>query len=148
MSGPELKSMREYLGLTTTWLAAFVSIGERRIQRMEVGQEEIIPDEIAGPLDDIYEETNEMVDRLVGKYKRLLETRDTVEFPVYRDDGEYRRANPAARYPARWHRMVARRLADAAPGVVLVYKEPYRVDRRPWLENNGKRGRERSGAER
>jgi hypothetical protein len=138
MSAADLKAMREFLGLTAGWLAEYVGMSERRVQRFEVGKEELIPKELSEPLDALYDDTAETVARWISKYGELLKTRDTVEIPVYRDDGEYRRAHKHSVYPARWHRMVAQRVVDALPGCVLVYKEPIKVNRPPWLDEQGK----------
>lgn len=132
MTGAELKALREYLGLSWSWLAEYLQCDERRLQRMELDQE-LVPNAIAGAVEDLYDETSDFVDRMVDKYRQKVEAHgDGVEFPTYRTDGEYQRANKHGRFQARWHRMVAQRVADAVPGVVLVYQEPGRVNRRPW----------------
>jgi hypothetical protein len=132
MTGSEMLCTREFLGLTKAWLAEYLAMDERRMRRMELGQEQSMPLKVCNLLDEIYVETEKMVDQLTTKYRLLAKTREEIEFPVYRNDVEYRRAHPHSRYPASWHRMVAARVADAVPEVILVYKEPYRVDRPRW----------------
>jgi len=132
MTGAELKCTREYLGLSTSWLAEHLACDERRLQRMELDQEEVNT-AIAGAVDDLYEETADTVRRLTDKYRELMEHHpEGVKFPVYRSDGEYYRALKHARFPVRWHRQVAARVVDKLPGLVLSYAEPYRVNKPPW----------------
>jgi hypothetical protein len=133
MTGAELKCTREYLGLSTSWLAEHLVCDERRLQRMELDQEEINT-AIAGAVDDLYEETADAVRRLVDKYRALMEHRgdEEVRLPVYRSDAEYNRSFKHARFPVRWHRQVAARVAEALPGLVLAYEYPYRVNTPPW----------------
>jgi hypothetical protein len=142
MTGAELKCTREYLGLSTSWLAEHLACDERRLQRMELDQEEI-NNAIASAVDDLYEETADTVRRLTDKYRAMREHRgvDAVEFPVYRNDSEYYRAHKHARFPVRWHRQVAARVADRLPGLVLSYSEPYRVNKPPWKRENEDAGK-------
>lgn len=139
MTGAELKCTREYLGLSTSWLAEFLSCDERRLQRMELDQEEI-NNSIASAVDDLYEETADTVRRLTDKYSAQLKHKEdgNVEFPVYRSDSEYNRAHKHARFPVRWHRQVAARVAEAVPGLMLSYAEPYRVNKPPWKRGQGR----------
>ena len=133
MTGAELKAAREYLGLSWSWTAEYLQCDERRLQRMEVDQE-VVPAAIAGAIDDLYEETADYVRRMIDKYRSQVEARgDGVTFATYRSDTEYQKANKHGRFQARWHRMAAQRIVDAVPGVILVYEEPHRVNRRPWL---------------
>jgi hypothetical protein len=139
MTAAELMATREFLGLSKAWLAECTTVDERRIRRMELGQEETIPAKIPKLLDEVYDDTTRTVKQLVEKYRLLAKTREVIEYPVYRNDDEYRKAHPHSRYPAGWHRMVAMRVADAVPEVALVFKEPFRVDRPPWAQNGGRR---------
>jgi ribosome-binding protein aMBF1 (putative translation factor) len=131
MTGAELKSAREYLGLSWSWLAEYLACDQRRLQRMELDQE-LVPSAIAGAVDDLYEETADQVRRLTEKYRDKVNKGEQVTLTTYRTDTEYQRALKHARFQARWHRMVAQRVADALPGLVLVYGEQHRVNRRPW----------------
>lgn len=142
MTAAELKCTREYLGLTTGWLAEFVHCDERRLQRMEVGQEEI-PDAIGNAVDELYVDTIDAVNRLVTKYQAQLTHKDSgmIVMPVYRTDVEYARAFHHARFPVRWHRQVAARVAERLPALQLDYSEPYRVNEPPWK----RRGAHRKG---
>ena len=145
ITGAEFRSMREYLGLSQGWMARYLMCDGRRLSRMENGGEDI-PNRFAGRLDDVYEETAQVVSVLVAKYQDLLKTRSSGEatLSVYRTDEEYRsdpkrKLDNGGKFSASWHRMVAQRVADAVPGVVLVYKEAILRKPRPW--ENGKRER-------
>jgi len=132
MTAAELKCTREYLGLSTSWLAEHVACDERRLQRMELGQEET-PEPVALAVATLYSETLDVVDRLTQKYKTQLNlSDDEVTMPVYRSDMEYARAVKHPRFPVRWHRQVAARVADRLPALQLDYSEPYRVNQPPW----------------
>lgn len=138
----ELKCLREFLGLSSSWLAEHVHCDERRLQRMEMGQEEI-PEAIGLAMDQIYTDTLDAVDRLTEKYRAQLSNKvdGEVVMPVYRNDAEYARAFKHARFPVRWHRQVAARVADRLPELQLDYSEPYRVNLPPWKrgDNHGKK---------
>jgi hypothetical protein len=153
MTGAELKAMREYLGLSPLWLAGYLARGDdlgkkwrenmaRRIQRMELDQEKI-PEELADDMDEIYEQTEKLVATLVANYRPDVEQGTAAPMlATYRSDEEYWRDRDATEFPARWHRMVAQRVADALPGLALVYQAHYRVNRRPWEEARAKRRRQ------
>ena len=119
MTGAELQSMREYLGLSIDWLAEQLTLNKRRMLRMEEGKERI-PTVLVSLIDDIYEETNQMVDELSGHYRRKVKaTQNDVVVATYRTDREYDAAG--GKYPSRWHRMVMARVAHAVPGLVITH---------------------------
>jgi hypothetical protein len=148
MTGAELKAAREYLGLSLGWMTEYLGMGAgdankppntRRLERMEVGQENV-PNAIAGAVEDLLDETDDTVRRMATKYREKVKAHgDGVELPTYRSDKEYLRANKHGRFQARWHRMMAQRVAEAVPGVVLVYPEGFRVNPRPWDRDSGGR---------
>ena len=121
VTAAELRSTREYLGLSTKWVAEKLVIGERRIQRMENGQEEI-PEVVAKLIDDIAAEAKDMVEQLAPAYRRAVKAGEgkPVLLPTWRTDNDaYAAGQP---YPSRFYRHVAARVADAAAGTILVYK--------------------------
>jgi hypothetical protein len=138
ITGAEFRAMREYLGLSLAWMARHVMCDQRRLLRMEMDQEDI-PSKFASQIDDLYEETAEITRQLTAKYKLMVDGRsagDTI-LPVYRSDDEYRadrkrKIDHGARFTAQWHRMVAQRVADVVPGVVLAYREPAVRKPKPW----------------
>lgn len=133
MTGAELKAAREYLGLSASWLAEFAVCDERRVQRMELDQE-LVAESVVNAVEKVFDETDEMVTRLTDKYGLLTKNNPgkTITMPVYRSDAEYLKAHKHGRFQARWHRMVAQRVALVVPGLVLAYEKPYRVNQRPW----------------
>jgi len=127
MTGAELRTMREYLGLSSLWLARYLKVNERKVTRWEMG-ELPIPDGVAAEVDDLYDEANAKVDELVAKYRPIVQEHSgqDVEIVTYRTDDEYwRETNQPGvgidRLPARWHRMICARVADQVPGLVVVY---------------------------
>ena len=120
MSPGELKSTREYLGLSTAWMADRLVIGQRRIDRMEAGKERI-PEFIVSFIDEIHAKAKSMVEQKVAVYRRRIKTAEgrPVPLPTYRTDAICEAAgNP---YPSRFYRHIAARVADAAPGAIIVY---------------------------
>lgn len=124
MTGAELQATREFLGLSRTWLADKLQIGERRIMRMEAEQQPI-PDAIVTLMDEVASYTKDAVSGLVNQYRRRLKAspNDPVLFLTYRNDETYAEQVSDARFPSRWHRMVASRVCEAVPGLVLSYWE-------------------------
>ena len=120
----ELQVTREYLGLSTKWVAEQLVIGDRRLTRMESGQEPQIPQAVMTLLDDVYADTKETVERMVAVYRRKVKASgdEPVILYTYRTDVEYEKAG--GKYPSRWHRHVCARVADAVPGVVLMHAVP------------------------
>ena len=64
-TGAEMQVTREFLALSRGRLANHLVLNERRMLRMEAGQEQI-PQVIVSTLDDIYEETKDEVQRLTA----------------------------------------------------------------------------------
>jgi signal recognition particle subunit SEC65 len=140
MTGAELKSAREFLGLSTQRLSEILNLrSDRRIMRMEKDQERVAK-EVMDAVDEIYEETSALVRRLIDEYQpRVASGKDEVVLHVYRSDQEYRHSVKKPGYSAAWHRMVAARVADAVPGLVLDYREPPEVvNPRPWERDQQK----------
>jgi hypothetical protein len=112
-------------------MAERLNCDERRLQRMERGRFQI-PDAIADAVDALYDQTRDVVQRFIGKYRAQLEHQNTVTMAVYRSDEEYGDSVKHARFPARWHRQVAARVADALPKVQLDYTIEVEMDLPPW----------------
>jgi hypothetical protein len=120
MTGAEMQTTREYLGLSLGWLSRHMTMNERRMMRMEASQESI-PDGLVAALDEISAETSELVSDLIAKYRRMVKSSpdEPVTIETYRTDRDF-----DSTYPARWHRMACARVVQAVPGLVIVYKEP------------------------
>ena len=118
MTGAEMQTTRESLGLTLGWLSQHMTMNERRMMRMEAGQESI-PDGLVARLDEIAAEASELVSDLIAKYRRMVKAAadgEPVTLTTYRTAKDY-----DSEYPARWHRMVCARVCQAVPGLVIVY---------------------------
>lgn len=127
MTGAELQAVREYLGLSTRWMADFLGVGERKIMRWEDGELQI-PDSVTGLVDDLYQEADTLVRWLTAEYRWRVKRQDGcgVVLTTYRTDNEFaaalrRKGYEMAPYPSRWHRMLCARVMDRVPGVMLDY---------------------------
>jgi hypothetical protein len=132
MTGAELQAIREYLGLSTKWLADYLDVGteqngERKIVRWE-DEKMPVPDHISGLVDDLYQEADTLVRWLSAEYRWRVKRHDGdgVVLKTYRTDYEFQRALRRAgfkgvAYPSRWHRMLCARVIDRVPGVILQY---------------------------
>lgn len=120
----ELQTTREWLGLSPAWIGQQLVINERRLVRMETGQEPRIPQAVVSLLDDAYADAKEMVERMVAVYRRKVKSAgdEPVILYTYRTDRDYEEAG--GKYPSRWHRHVCARVADAVPGVILMHVVP------------------------
>ncbi len=120
MTAAEFKASREYLGLSTKWIADHLVVGERRLLRMEAGQESI-PQVIIELMDEIHAETKQLFEQLSATYRRQVKAASgaPVLLPTYLND----KASKAAgqKFPSRWHRHVAARVADSCPGAILTF---------------------------
>ena len=116
MSGAELRCLREWLGLTTRWLADHLGVAERSIHRWEGGVREV-PEGVAAEVLRLSEITYDVLNGLVEK---LLDVPDPGLY-TYRSDEDYREHHPEVDWPASWHRALCSRLADEVPGLRIVY---------------------------
>jgi hypothetical protein len=127
MTGAELQAIREYLGLSTKWLADYLEVGERKVMRWEDGELQI-PGSITGLVDDLYQEADTLVRWLAAEHRWRVKRQDGcgVVLTTYRTDKHFAdalrkegyRMKP---YPSRWHRMLCARVVDRVPGVMLDY---------------------------
>lgn len=124
ISPAELQSTREYLGLSLGWIADHLVMSERRLVRMESGQEPQIPQALTTLIDEVYADAKETVERMVAVHRRKVKAAgdEPVILYTYRTDRDYEDAG--GKYPSRWHRHVCARVADAVPGVVLMHIAP------------------------
>ena len=116
MSGAELQTAREYLGLTIESLAGMLNVIPRTVRAWESGADPIpyrVPDEVAV----IENYSAHAVDELVAALRA-----DPDPFIVtYRRDGDMHTARPdTAHLPARWWRHIVARAVHEVPGVRIV----------------------------
>lgn len=124
LSAAEMQTTREYLGLSTKWISEKLVLNERRLVRMENGQEPVIPPPVIKLLDDIYETTRDTVERMTAVYRRKVKAAgdEPVILKTYRTDAEYTTAGGI--YPSRWHRHVCARVAESIPSIIIMHTTP------------------------
>jgi transcriptional regulator with XRE-family HTH domain len=122
MTGGELQTIREYLGLTGEQLAALLEVTPRTVRAWEAGTVPIPTARREGrvPVREAVERleayTATAVDDLVAA---LSDARDPAVV-VYRTDADMHAARPdTAHLPARWWRHVVARAAEQVPGVAI-----------------------------
>jgi hypothetical protein len=116
MTPAEFKVVREFLGLTGDWLAAHLGVSGRTVRHWEQGKYDI-PDGVRLEIEDIERRTGEFVSGVVGK---LMDLPDPAVI-TYRDDTEYKAADPEAEFPASWHRAVVARVAQEVPALSITF---------------------------
>lgn len=122
LTAAELKSGREYLGLSTAWMAEHLVIAERRIQRMESGQESI-PTTVVNLMDDAHADAKQLFEDLSSVYRRKVKAAagQPAFLPTYRTDKSADEAG--TKYPSRFYRHIAARVSVSAPGAIIVYSD-------------------------
>lgn len=136
MTAAELRVVREYLGLTTRWLADHLGVAERSVHRWESG-EWPVPGGVSVEVERLEAAT---ADRVGAAVEACHDARDPAIL-TYRTDQLYRRHHPhvgpgaypgprlgsrpvvAVPWPAAWHRAVVARVAQGVPGLVIDYWE-------------------------
>ncbi|MEV6219882.1 hypothetical protein [Nocardia sp. NPDC051833] len=119
MTAAEFKVVREFLGLTTRWLADELGIQERTVQRWDGGQS-TVPEWARERIEAIETETAELVSASID---HLSDARDP-GILTYRSDNDYRSHHPELRWPASWHRAVIARVAQEVPGLAIEFWRP------------------------
>lgn len=116
MTGGEMQTIREYLGLTLDTLASILHVREDTLRKWEAGKDPIpyrIPDEI----DRIEALTSDAIDDLVSG---INDSPDPYVI-VYRTDDDMLAARPEfGHLGARWWRHVAARAAYEVPGLAII----------------------------
>lgn len=121
MAAAELRVVREYLGLTTRWLADHLAVAERSIHRWESGDPRYpIPDRVRLHVEQLEARTADVVTATVDACN---DARDPAIL-TYRTDQDYRVHHPEQPWPASWHRAVAARVAQEVPGLAIEYWRP------------------------
>ena len=115
MTGGELQTVREYLGLTGDRLAAILDVTPRTLRAWEAGKHPI-PDGVREDVEQIEADTAAAVGQVVAA---LGDMRDPA-IAVYRTDADLAAARPdVAHLGARWWRHVVARAVAEVPGVVI-----------------------------
>lgn len=118
MTPAELRVVREFLGLTPEWLAAYLGVSGRTVRHWEQGKY-AIPDGVRLEIEDLERRTGEFVSGIIDQ---LMEVPDPAVV-TYRDDTDYHAANPGIEFPASWHRAVVARVAQEVPALSIVFAE-------------------------
>jgi transcriptional regulator with XRE-family HTH domain len=115
MTGGEMQTVREYLGLTTESLAGILGVRHDTVRRWESGRDPI-PYRVREEVEQIEAYTAHAVDDLV---RALSDARDPAVV-VYRTDADMHAARTGVDHlPARWWRHVVARAAHEIPGVAI-----------------------------
>ena len=124
MTGAEMQTTREFLGLTRGWLASELQMQERRMMRMEADQERI-PDALVSKLDEVAAETKYVVTNMTAQYRRMVKRApgQDVFLRTYKTDEAYEESIDYKGYPAKWHRMCCARVSEAVSGLVITYQD-------------------------
>lgn len=116
MSAAEFRCLREWLGLTTLWVADHLDVAERTVHRWEAGASRVpagVSDEMLRLSEVTYDVLNGAVDQLMDAPEPGIIT--------YRTDEDYRAHHPEQDWPASWHRALCARIADEVPGLRISY---------------------------
>lgn len=116
MSAAEFRCLREWLGLTTRWLADKLDVAERTVHRWEADVSPI-PAGVADALLALSEQTYGILNTAIDE---MLDLPDPA-IATYRTDEEFAAAQPEAGWPASWHRALCARVADEVPGLRITY---------------------------
>jgi len=115
MTGGELQTVREYLGLTHDALAGILGVNPRTVRSWESGRDRI-PERVREEVERIESDTAAAVGELVAA---LGDMRDPA-VAVYRTDEDLHAARPGLEHlTARWWRHVVARTVTEVPGVVI-----------------------------
>lgn len=117
MNSAEIRAIRESLGLSQEELATFLAGDVRSVRRWDTGQEPI-HDDNADSIRRLVDITNTTVRQKVINLRR----QSNPAIVIYRSDDDMWADHPAlAPLPARWHRIIAARVAEHVPGLVITY---------------------------
>ncbi len=118
MNAAEIRCVREHLGLSHTELAGVLHVDVRSVRRWETGEQ---------PISNINASAlRKLVDITASTVRRhLIDLRGQAHpaLVTYRSDQDMWADYPTfTPLPARWHRMLAARVAELVPGLVITYR--------------------------
>ena len=119
MTCAELRTIREYLGVTGDWLAAHLDVAPRTVRHWEHGKY-AIPAGVAEAVEQLEAAAADAVTAGVTAYEDMPDPA-AVPLITYRDDADYRAHHPEVTWPASWHRAVCARIAEEVPGLTITY---------------------------
>ena len=117
MTGAELKTLRESLGLSVAWLAVQAGVQERTVRYWESGRV-AVPVDVAGLIARIEASTGEHVAQALAVVAETTADQgaapESVDLRRYGTDDELWRAHPGLRpLPATWHAATLARVRRA-----------------------------------
>lgn len=134
ISGAELRSYTEAMGLSVAWLSKRWGSTESTIKNWMLGAHDV-PERIAEDVRSMMDDTDTALDALIDSL-----TPGAV-LPTYRTDREYREAlGDEAPYNAPWHRTLCARAADEVGDVTIDWA--IAAERGRWKRVDGTVGRE------
>ncbi len=119
MTPAEIRSIREHLGLSQEEFADVLNIDVRSVRRWETGQQDIHAGNAAAIrkiVDITATNVRQLVIELRGQPHPTLVT--------YQSDADMWAHRPAlVPFPARWHRIIAARVAELVPNLTITYSD-------------------------
>lgn len=116
MTDAEFRTIREFLGLTSDWLAAHLGVSARTVRHWEQGKYPV-PDGVRLAIEDLENRTGQFVGGCIDALMDLPEP----GVIVYRNDAEYHAAHPEISFPASWHRAAVARIALEVPALRIAF---------------------------
>jgi transcriptional regulator with XRE-family HTH domain len=125
MTGAELYTIRESLGLSGDWLADHLEISPRSLRRYERGDLPV-PQRVCVLVRALRDRT----EKFIAQCAKALSNTGDPALTVYRTDEEYHWHHPEKTpLPASWHRTCAARIALQVPGLRIDYPAAQEEDR-------------------
>lgn len=118
MTAAEFRCLREFLGLTNAWLADYLGVTERSVNRWGDGVSDVPP----GVVEDMLA-LERIAHDAVAFNASEFEARGATTWTTWRTDAALHAAHPDDPYPASWHRAIAARIRDRVFGLTLVYAD-------------------------
>lgn len=134
MTPAEFKVVREFLGLSCDWLAAYLNVSPRTVRHWEQGKYHI-PDGVRLAVEELEQRTATVVS---GTVDRIMDVPDPVVV-TYRTDADYHAAHPDNDFPASWHRAVVARVAQEVPALSIVFADDAATTPVPAGSRKGRR---------
>lgn len=116
MTAAKFRVLREFLGLTGDWLAAYLGVQPRTLRTWEQGKYSV-PFGACLELEDLATKTSDYVREQAEHVRSSARTL----LVVYRSDDALRAAHPKIPFPASWHRAAVKRVALEVPALRITY---------------------------
>nr|WP_202805976.1 DUF1870 family protein [Actinopolymorpha alba] len=125
-----LRVLREPLGLTEDWLAAYLCVNRRTVRAWERGHAPI-PGSVRIAIEDLTQRTAAFIAEYVQQLSRVPEP----NIVTFHDDADFHLArwarrwssHPTIPFPASWHRAAVARIARRVPRLTITYADAKRV---------------------